>query len=147
MVPSRSNQALRILHLEDSLADHQLAIVTLRRARMEFTMAHADTLDGFVQRVKTEPFDVLLADYRLPGFTALDAWSAIADHPGLAPFILLSGAIGEAAAVDVVRTRIRRSHDAVAALAKLRRNRLPEFFGHERDQRMQQAQKRIEYVH
>ena len=103
MVNYRSSHALRILHLEDSLADHQLAIVTLRRANMAFTMAHADTLDDFVQRVTTEPFDVLLADYRLPGFTALDAWQAIADHPGRAPFILLSGAIGEAAAVDAMR--------------------------------------------
>ena len=95
--------SLRILHLEDSLADHQLVAITLRRAGVAFTMAHADTLDGFVQRVATEPFDVILADYRLPGFTALDAWQAIADLPGRAPFILLSGAIGEAAAVDAMR--------------------------------------------
>ena len=103
IAPSRYSLTLRILHLEDSLADHQLAIVTLRRAHIDFTMAHADTLDGFVHRVTTEPFDVILADYRLPGFTALDAWQAIADQPGLAPFILLSGAIGEAAAVDAMR--------------------------------------------
>ena len=103
MVSSSPDHALRILHLEDSMADHQLAIVTLRRSGIAFTMAHADTLDGFVQRVATEPFDVLLADYRLPGFTALDAWEAIADHRGRAPFILLSGAIGEAAAVDAMR--------------------------------------------
>lgn len=103
MVSPSPDHALRILHLEDSLADHQLTIVTLRRANMAFTMAHVDTLDDFVQRVTTEPFDVLLADYRLPGFTALDAWQAFADHPGRAPFILLSGAIGEAAAVDAMR--------------------------------------------
>ena len=106
MLSFSSDHALRILHLEDSLADHQLTIAALRRAGMAFTMVHADTLDGFVQQATTEPFDVLLADYRLPGFTALDAWQAIADHPGRAPFILLSGAIGEAAAVDAMRLGI-----------------------------------------
>ncbi len=101
--PSRCSNDLHILHLEDSLADHQLVMVTLRRARLAFTMVHVDTLDDFVQRVTTEPFDVFLADYRLPGFTALDAWQAIADQRAQAPFILLSGAIGEAAAVDAMR--------------------------------------------
>lgn len=103
MLPFRSETALRILHLEDSLADHQLAVLTLRRAKMAFTMVHIDTLEGFLQCVATGSFDVLLADYRLPGFTALDAWQAIAHHPAPAPFILLSGAIGEAAAVDAMR--------------------------------------------
>jgi len=106
MDPSLSDRTLHILHLEDSLADHQLAAVTLRRAKMAFTMVHIDTLEGFLQCVATENFDVLLADYRLPGFTALDAWQALPNHPAPAPFILLSGAIGEAAAVDAIRLGI-----------------------------------------
>jgi signal transduction histidine kinase len=70
---------------------------------MVFTMAHADTLEAFIQRVLTESFDVILADYRLPGFTALDAWHALSQQSTRPPFILLSGAIGEAAAVDAIR--------------------------------------------
>ena len=48
MVLFSTAHSLRILHLEDSLADHQLVAITLRRAGVAFTMAHADTLDGFV---------------------------------------------------------------------------------------------------
>lgn len=106
MVPTPSDRPLRILHLEDSLADHRLAAITLRRAGMVFTMVHADTLDTFCHQTANASFDVILADYRLPGFTALDAWQQVAQQPGHPPFILLSGAIGEAAAVDAMRLGI-----------------------------------------
>ncbi|MBP6597919.1 MAG: response regulator, partial [Giesbergeria sp.] len=97
---------LHILHLEDSLIDHRLTTATLHRAGLAFTIAHADTLDAFLQLALAENFDVILADYRLPGFTALDAWHEVAQHKMHPPFILLSGAIGEAAAVDAIRLGI-----------------------------------------
>ncbi len=100
------NKPLRILHLEDSVVDHELACLTLRRAGVVCVIRHADSLETLAHWLDTEPFDLILADYRLPGFTALDAWSAVSqriDHP---PFVLLSGAIGEAAAVDAIRLGI-----------------------------------------
>lgn len=106
IVTAAPKHPLHILHLEDSLADHQLTTVTLRRAGMVFTMAHADTLDAFIALALTAAFDVILADYRLPGFTALDAWKEVSRQEKHPPFILLSGAIGEAAAVDAMRLGI-----------------------------------------
>lgn len=97
-------QALCILHLEDSLADHRLALLTLRRAGLVFTMHHADSLEGFAALMATIPaVDVILADYQLPGFTAMDAWEWLQQQAQQPPFILLSGAIGETAAVDAIR--------------------------------------------
>ena len=98
--------AVRILHLEDSPADHQLTVLTLRRAGMAFTVTQVDTLEAFGQQLVTGAFDIILADYRLPGFTALDAWQVAVAQPAPPPFILLSGAIGEAAAVDAMRLGI-----------------------------------------
>ena len=103
IVTAASEPVLHILHLEDSLIDHRLTRATLRRAGMAFNMAHADTLEAFMHQVLTDNFDVILADYRLPGFTALDAWQQVAQQKTHPPFILLSGAIGEAAAVDAIR--------------------------------------------
>ena len=105
-VTATPNPVLHILHLEDSLIDHRLTTATLHRAGLAFTIAHADTLDAFLQLALAENFDVILADYRLPGFTALDAWHEVAQHKMHPPFILLSGAIGEAAAVDAIRLGI-----------------------------------------
>lgn len=61
-----------------------------------------DTLPEFQRLTDLQTFDIILADYRLPGFTALDAWAHVAQKPQHPPFVLLSGAIGEAAAVDAM---------------------------------------------
>jgi len=103
MVPVASDQPLNILHLEDSLADHELAARTLRRAGLVGRILRVDSLVDFQHLTDTQAFDVILADYRLPGFTALDAWEHVAQKPQHPPFVLLSGAIGEAAAVDAMR--------------------------------------------
>ncbi|MDA8455889.1 histidine kinase [Acidovorax sp. GBBC 3334] len=94
---------LRILHLEDSPADHALACITLRRANGMYEIRHADTMESFIAWLGAERFDLILADYRLPGFTALDAWQFVEGRGDAPPFVLLSGAIGEAAAVDAIR--------------------------------------------
>ncbi|MCE1194365.1 MAG: histidine kinase [Acidovorax sp.] len=106
MVPMASDRALSVLHLEDSLADHELAVLTLRRSGRVCQFLQVDSLPEFQRLTDSQPFDVILADYRLPGFTALDAWAHVAQKPHHPPFILLSGAIGEAAAVDAMRLGI-----------------------------------------
>ena len=94
---------MRILHLEDSAADHALVRLTLRRSGVAHEIRQVETLDEFTQWVMQKNHDLILADYRLPGFTALDAWSVVEKQAGHPPFVLLSGAIGEAAAVDAMR--------------------------------------------
>lgn len=103
MVTATPDQTLEILHLEDSLIDHELAARTLRRSGLRCQWRQVDTFTEFQRLTDTGSFDIILADYRLPGFTALDAWSHVAQKPQHPPFILLSGAIGEAAAVDAMR--------------------------------------------
>ena len=94
---------VNILHLEDSLIDHQLVQRALKQAGLVFTVQQVDSLPAFVQAVQAGELDVILADYQLPGFTALDAWASLSSLPQRPPFILLSGAIGEAAAVDAIK--------------------------------------------
>lgn len=103
MVHFTPDQTLAILHLEDSLADHELAALTLRRSPVRCQLLRVETLDDFQTLINAQTFDLILADYRLPGFTALDAWSIAAKNQQHPPFVLLSGAIGEAAAVDAMR--------------------------------------------
>lgn len=103
MVTATPDHSLKILHLEDSLADHGLANAVLRRSGMAYTLQHVDTLGAFQALTTSHSFDVILADYRLAGFTALDAWRHVAQLPQHPPFVLLSGAIGETAAADAMR--------------------------------------------
>lgn len=99
--------SLRILHLEDSPVDHDLARLALQRAGLQFSMERVDTLEDFDRALASRP-DIVLADYQLPGFNALDAWQHV-QEAGLAsqmPVILLSGAIGETAAVQAIQKGI-----------------------------------------
>ena len=104
--PPLRQHCLNILHLEDSELDHQLVCRALRKDKLAFQITRVDALNDFAQQLAQQSFDVILADYRLPGFTALDAWSLLQTRPARLPFILLSGAIGEPAAVAAIQLGI-----------------------------------------
>ncbi len=107
--PENGNPAdkpLLVLHLEDSKADQRLAQITLSKSGLAFDIIYCDKLDEFLEQLKTRRFDLVLADFYLLGFTALDAWEAARQLPHCPPFVLLSGAIGETAAVQAIRQGI-----------------------------------------
>ena len=97
---------LSILHLEDSLQDHRLVCRALDAAAFKYSITRVDTLDRFKELTIAGGFDLILADYRLPGFTAVDAWSLLPVNSDRPPAILLSSAIGEAAAVSAIHLGI-----------------------------------------
>ena len=97
---------LQLLHLEDSAADQRLAQITLRKAALHCHITCTDNLLDFIKLLKSQSFDLVLADYYLLGFTALDAWEQARTLPHCPPFVLLSGAIGETAAVEAIRQGI-----------------------------------------
>ncbi|MDE2418992.1 MAG: response regulator [Burkholderiales bacterium] len=97
---------LQILHLEDSALDHALVRRELARGDRPFEIERVETLPEFVGAIEKNAHHIVLADYRLPGFTALDAWMSMSQTKPEIPFILLSGAIGEAAAVNAIQMGI-----------------------------------------
>jgi len=102
--PSEMPIHLSFLHLEDSDADHALVARVLARDFPGCEVSRVDTLRDFQQSLASQTFDVILADYRLAGFTALQAWDAVKSTQIAAPFILISGAIGESAAVEAIQS-------------------------------------------
>ena len=117
---------LRILHLEDSPVDHDLVRLALRKSGEQCELERVETLTEFGQRVQSSNFDIILADYRLPGFTALDAWQILQQQAHPPPFILLSGAIGEPAAVSAIKMGISDylAKDDLSRLAQIIRHAL-----------------------
>lgn len=97
---------LCILHLEDSAHDHLLVKREFEKSGETIHITHVENLIDFEKSLSTKKFDVILADYRLPGFTAMDAWQLLKTLPIRLPFILLSGAIGESAAVQAIQAGI-----------------------------------------
>jgi signal transduction histidine kinase len=101
-----SANAFRLLHLEDSEPDHALALAHLQRAGLRVRALRIETRAAF-EAALAEPWDVVLSDYNLPGFTGLEALRLLRARAqaegGLLPFILVSGQIGEDTAVEAMR--------------------------------------------
>ena len=93
---------IRILHLEDSRVDHALVKFALQRSQMPCELTLVDTLEDFQRELQAQTHDIVLADYHLPGFNGLDAWERVRSSGIVIPFVILSGAIGEAAAVEAM---------------------------------------------
>lgn len=98
-----SGKKIQVLLVEDSESDTLLIARLLRRAG--FDVALTQVLDGDEMRAAllAQPWDVVISDFNLPNF---DGMKALAIRQALAPdtpFIVLSGVIGEADAVELLR--------------------------------------------
>lgn len=99
---ARARPPVRLLHLEDSEPDHALAMAHLQRAGLRLRARRVETRREF-ELALDEPWDVVLSDYHLPGFSGLEALALVRDAAPLVPFILVSGQIGEDTAVEAMR--------------------------------------------
>ncbi len=99
-------RTVRLLHLEDSEPDHALAMAYLRRGGVACDAVRIETRAEF-EAALAQPWDVVLSDYNLPGFTGVEALHMLRAHPAVeeypVPFILISGQIGEDTAVEAMR--------------------------------------------
>ncbi|MFI5040770.1 MAG: PAS domain S-box protein [Acidimicrobiales bacterium] len=94
---------LRVLLVEDSPVDAELIEQELRRAGMNPDLRRVATERAFRSALADfEPY-VVLADYRLPSFSGLDAIAIARLVRPKVPCILVSGAIGEELAVEALR--------------------------------------------
>ncbi len=95
-------RALRILHLEDSPLDHELMLAHLRRGGLRAQVRRIDSEAEFLSALK-QPWDVVVSDYNLPGFSGLVALDLLKAGGFDVPFVLVSGEIGEDTAVEAMR--------------------------------------------
>ena len=102
MTRRSADQPLRLLHLEDSELDHELTLAHLQRGDMRVIARRVETEADFL-RALDEPWDVVVSDYNLPGFSGLVALDLLMARGADIPFILVSGEIGEDTAVEAMR--------------------------------------------
>ena len=90
----QAGRILRVLHVEDSELDHQLIAAQLKRAGLQVEMERLDALAA-VLAVLDRPWDAIISDYNLPGYSGLQVLEALKERRLQTPFILVSGEIGE----------------------------------------------------
>jgi PAS domain S-box-containing protein len=97
------SKPLHILHLEDDPDFAELVRTLLKEDALEAELKRVAGRAEFEAALDNEKFDVILSDFRLPKFTGLEALAFVRKgHPDL-PFILLSGTIGEHAAIESLK--------------------------------------------
>ena len=94
---------LRLLLLEDLPDDAELVVRQLRQAGFDPSWRRVDNQADFIAALN-EPLDLILADYHLPDFGAPQAQRLLADRRLDVPFIIVSGAVGEGAAVAAMKS-------------------------------------------
>src|SRR6266567_111604 len=94
---------LRILVVEDSEEDSFLLLRELRAGGFEPVSERVATAEAMTSALDRESWDLVISDYVLPGFGGLEAL-ALYHQRGLdAPFIVVSGHIGEDIAVAAMK--------------------------------------------
>jgi diguanylate cyclase (GGDEF)-like protein/PAS domain S-box-containing protein len=94
---------LKALLIEDDAADAELTLRALRAGGFEPISTRVDTADDFARALATDDWQVIISDHRMPSFSSLEALAELGRHGLDIPFLLVSGTIGEEAAVDVMR--------------------------------------------
>jgi PAS domain S-box-containing protein len=125
---------LRVLILEDTPSDVELAVMELRRAGYTPEWECVETEEAFLEKLQGN-FDIILSDYSMPQFDGIRALRLVRGQGVQIPFILVSGTMGEETAVAamkegasdyLLKDRLARLGPAVAQAleqTKLRRER------------------------
>ncbi|MBI2949304.1 MAG: response regulator [Verrucomicrobia bacterium] len=113
---------IRILLLEDDLADAELNKHALREGGLNFNIARVETRLEYVEQLERGKPDLILSDNTLPAFDGFAALALAKEKTPDIPFIFVSGTLGEEMAIEslkrgatdyVLKTRLSRLVPAV----------------------------------
>jgi diguanylate cyclase (GGDEF)-like protein len=94
---------LKLLLVEDSPRDTALLSLHLKRGGYEPLITRVETAAEMERELSSGSFDAIISDYCLPHFSAPAALEVLLRSGLDLPFIVVSGAVGEEIAVDMMR--------------------------------------------
>jgi diguanylate cyclase (GGDEF)-like protein/PAS domain S-box-containing protein len=98
-----STRLLRVLFVEDSQEDVELSLRELMRAGFKIEKDIVQTSQEFIERIRSGSYDVILSDYSLPHWNGMGALECLKQERRDIPFILVTGTLGEEAAVECIK--------------------------------------------
>ncbi len=113
------SQPLRILLVEDAEADALLILNVLQDGGFLPEHQRVDTPEAMAAALTNQTWDIVISDYTMPRFSGLDALALLKNSGRDVPFIIVTGTIGEEAAVRCLHA------GAVDYLLNDRLDRLP----------------------
>lgn len=98
---------LHVLMVEDSPEDAELNAVELSDAGLRFVSRRVQTRDDFLRALDEFHPDIILSDHRLPAFDGREALRLARAHCPDVPVIMVTGALGDEVAVELLRAGAR----------------------------------------
>jgi PAS domain S-box-containing protein len=98
------SRSLRLLFLEDSEDDVLLITRQLRKVGYEIQDRRVEKPEDFRAALCEGTWDLVISDYSLPGLNALMAIQIFKEVGPDIPFLVVSGAVGEETAVEVLKS-------------------------------------------
>jgi two-component system NtrC family sensor kinase len=95
-------EPLSVLVVEDEKADFDMVVQGLERAGLHALCRRVDTEADYLNQLAGRP-DVILSDYVLPSFSALDALQLLGESRLDIPFIILTGTVSEEIVVECMK--------------------------------------------
>ena len=94
---------LRILFIEHDPDDLEIALRELKKSALDFELETVASHEDFVRLLRDKSFDIILSDYRLPGWSGMDAFAHLKKRGLDIPFVLVTGTLGEERAVECIK--------------------------------------------
>lgn len=145
------SKPLRVLLVEDSEDDAELVLNELRRGGYAPSQERVENAAALGRALAQQPWDIVISDYSLPGFSGMEALPICLQQGGDVPFLLVSGAIGEQVAVAAMKAgahdyimkkdlaRLVPAVDRELREAKIRRERREALAALQRSEEMNRA--------
>lgn len=99
----RQHDKLTLLHVEDQLDDELLLLREFRRAGIEVVYQRVQTAQDLAAALAGGAWDLVVSDFQMPQFSGWEALHMVRRQFPDLPFIIVSGAIGEETAVEIIR--------------------------------------------
>ena len=100
---NQKHKNLKILSIEDSILDFEILNGLLEMAEFDFDMERVENEKEFEKALSIQKYDIILSDFRLPGYGAYAALEKALEICPEIPFIIVSGSIGEETAIDLIK--------------------------------------------
>lgn len=101
--PDTAEEPIRLLVVEDSELDYELLLRSLRRQHLAPRSVRVEDEPGLRAALRAGPWDAVISDHHLPRFSSGEALRIVRASGSDLPFIIVSGTIGEEAAVAAMQ--------------------------------------------
>jgi signal transduction histidine kinase len=101
---SRPTKDIRVLLLEDNLADAELIKFALREGGLPSSLQRVENEEEFRLELQRVSPDLILSDYALPAYDGMAALTLAQEEAPDIPFIFVTGTLGEEIAIELLKS-------------------------------------------